>query len=488
MDLQGYVSLVRRYWMSVVATLMLVVAMASGLTLLQSRSWTATTSLYVAVESGGTAGELSQGANYAERQVKSFVEVSKAPYVLNPVIDRLGLDMTAAELAKTISVSAPLNTSVIEIAVTGKSPTEAAQISNEVSANLSRAVDELSPRGARGERLVRATVIEQAEIPTAPTSPKPKQNLALGLLLGALLGLGQALLRDRLDTRVRTVSDVETVTDAAVVGVVARHSHAHVDESSGYSSTAEAFRTMRTNLAFLSVAGERRRALVITSSLPEEGKTETAVRLAKALAEAGERVLLVDGDMRRPQVAARLGIEGAAGLSHVLSGQASHWDLLQQVSTPGLDVLAAGQIPPNPAELLGSDAMRRFLDDAQSRYNHVIVDAPPLLPVTDAAVLTKLAGSALVVVRSGVVRTHELGAALGTLSAGGGSLAGLVLNDVPSVHSGPYAGHYYYRTKPVAPSAQEATLELVKEPDTRSLPVQPVSSAARRAVSAGGSR
>lgn len=224
MDLQEYVSLVRRYWMSVTATLLLVVATAAAVTLVQSRSWTATTSLFVAVESGGTAGELSQGANYAERQVKSFVEVSKSPFVLEPVINRLGLDLTPAELSERISVAAPLNTSVIEIAVTGKSPTEAAQISNEVAASLARAVDQLSPQGSRGERLVKATVIQQAEIPTAPTSPKPRQNLALGLLLGALLGLGQALLRDRLDTRVRSVSDIEHVTDSAVIGVIARHS------------------------------------------------------------------------------------------------------------------------------------------------------------------------------------------------------------------------------------------------------------------------
>lgn len=447
MDVQDYLNLMRRYWRTIVATVLVVVALTSILSLVQKREWTATTSLFVAVESGGTAGELFQGANYAERQVKSFVEVAKSPFVLQPVIDSLRLDSTPRELGEDISVAAPINTSIIEMSAVRENPREAADIANLAADSLARAVEGLSPRSSDGQQqLVQATVIERATVPTSPTSPKPLQNLALGILLGALLGVGQALLRNRLDTRIRTAADVAHVTDSTVIGAIANHLHAPDDEKSGYSPTDESFRTLRTNLGFVGLAGERRSSFVLTSSVPAEGKTEIVTRLARSLAEAGERVLLVDADLRRPQVAERLGLEGAVGLSHVLSGQAKAWDMVQPGDVAGLDVLPAGAIPPNPSELLASEALATFLREAESRYAFVLFDAPPLLPVTDAAVLASHVGGAIVVARSGLVTQHELGAALNSLEAAGGDLIGIVLNDVArgSV-GGAYGGHYYYQ-------------------------------------------
>lgn len=444
MDMHEYFRLLVRYWRSITAAMLVVVAAVAGFTLLQPRTWTGTASLYVAVESG-TAGELSQGANYAERQVKSFVEVARSPFALQPVIDQLELDSTPQQLGQSISVAAPANTSVIDISSTRRDPLEAAAIANALADSLAVSVDELSPKARDGERLVQATVIERSVIPTVPTSPRPMQNLALGVLLGALLGLGQALVRDRLDTRVRSVSDLARVTDAAVIGTIARHNPDSPADENGYSVTDEAFRALRTNLGFLGLAGERRPSVVFTSSVAAEGKTETATRLARSLAAAGERVLLVDADLRRPKVADRLGLEGSAGLSHVLSGQASAWDLVQPGGAPGLDVLAAGTVPPNPAELLGSEAMERFVRAAEDRYDHVLLDAPPLLPVTDAAVLAHQTGGAVVVARSGVVSRHEIAAALASLDAAGGDVLGIVLNDVTKRSgTGVYGGYYYY--------------------------------------------
>jgi succinoglycan biosynthesis transport protein ExoP len=465
MDLQEYIGLGRRYWRSITATVLVTIALIAGFSLLQQPTWTARSSLFVAVESGGTAGELSQGANYAERQVKSFAEVAKSPYVLQPVIDQLGLDTTPQQLAGSLTISAPANTSVLAIVAERKDPQEAADLANRTADNLARSVEQLSPNGSNGERLVQATVIQQAIVPTVPTSPKPLQNLALGILIGAMLGIGQALLRDRLDTRIRTVADLAQVTSEPVIGIIAKHDSSADHTKTGYSATEEAFRTLRTNLGFIGLAGERRPSLVITSAVPGEGKTETSIRLAESLALAGERVLLIDADMRRPMVAERIGLEGAVGLSHVLSGQAHAWDLIQPGGEEGLDILPAGRIPPNPAELLTSEAMHTLLKEAESKYDYVLLDAPPLLPVTDAAVLAHRTGGAVVVARSGVVRRPELGAALATLDAAGGETVGIVLNNVSRVSgaAGVYSGHYYYHrlTPEGASPVAETTASLV---------------------------
>lgn len=458
MDLHKDLVLVRRYWRSIVATLLLGVAVAAAVSLLQPRAWTATTTLFVTMESGGTAGTPSWGATDAERQVKSFVEVATSPYVLQPVIDRLNLGTTPQQLGEDISVKAATNTSVIEISAERENPREAADIANVVADSLARAVDALSPQGQEGERNVQATVIERAVVSTLPSSPKPLQSVALGVLFGLLLGLGQALLRDRFDTRVRTVADVAQVTDSFVIGAIACHDHAPDDTDSGHSPPDEALRTLRTNLSFLGLAGQRRPSIVFTSSVEAEGKTETATRLARSLAEAGERVLLVDADLRRPRIAHRMGLEGSVGLSHVLSEQADAWDLVQPGGVPGFDVLVAGAVPPNPSELLASDAMNQFLLTAEDRYDYVLFDAPPLLPVTDAAVLANQAGGAVVVARSGLVTKHELGAALTALTAAGADVIGLVLNDVTKdFGASAYCGYYYsHRNSKAAGAAPPA--------------------------------
>ena len=457
MELPDYVNLVRRYWRSIVATALVVLGLATAASFVQQRMWTSTASLYIAVESGGNAGELSQGATYAERQVKSFVEVATSPYVLQPVIEELGLNITPAALAKNLTVVAPLNTSVIAISVQAETPEQAAERANAAAASLARAVDQLSPQGSRDERLVQATVIQPASPAERPTSPRILQYVLIGLLLGVLLGLAQALARDKLNTRVRSAEDIAQITNTPLIGAISRYQQ--TPHTSGYSPTDEAFRTLRTNLSFLGLAGERRPSIVLTSSIASEGKTETAIRLAKTLAQAGEKVLLVDADLRRPQVAARMGLEGAAGLSHALSGQATAWELLQPGEVNGLDVLAAGAVPPNPAELLASDAMQAFLRLAEDRYDYVILDSPPLLPVTDAAVLASAAGGAIVVARSRVVSQQELATGLYSLSSAGATVIGIVLNDsLPEDGVASHSSSYYYHQH--SPTTEEAIPEI----------------------------
>lgn len=445
MELQQYLQILRRYWRSTLATLLACIVLAASYTLLQTPTYTATSSVFLTVESGGTAGELSQGATYAERTVTSYVKVATTAVVLQPVIDELSLDLTPERLARKLTVTSPASTQIITVTASDDSPTQSAALSNAVAQKLLAAVDELAPAGPDGARLVSATIIDSAAAPASPASPRPTVNLALGGLLGLLLGAGQAILRSTLDTRIRTSDDVEDVTDAPILASIGRiEINAQRAGAPGDANwaNAEAYRRLRTNVGFVSLGGERRASIVVTSSVSDEGKTQTAINLARVLAHAGDSVLLVDADLRRPQVARRIGLDGDLGLSDVLTGHATLDELTIDIGPDHLAVLPAGAVPPNPSELLGSRAMAQLIEAAERKYDYVLFDTPPLLPVTDAVVLAAQTGGAIVVARSGIVRKPLLERALEILDAGDVTMLGVVLNDVVHDESSPYGSYY----------------------------------------------
>lgn len=472
MELQDYLRIVRHYWRSFLSTALLCISLAAGFTLLQSPTYTASSSIFLSVEGGGTAGELSQGASYAERQVKSYVNVATTAMVLQPVIDDLGLELTPAQLAKRMTVSSPTATSVIDIAVNDGDPELATRIANAVAASLQQAVVELTPEGPDGTGMVAASVIDPAVVPSTPTSPRPANNLALGALLGMLLGFGQALLRSLLDTRLRSAEDIAQLTDAPVlasIGHTEPYGERAADPNGAQWAHAEAYRRLRTNVGFVGLGGERRPSMVVTSSLANEGKTETVVNLARVLSKAGDSVLLIDADLRRPSVAKRMKLDSELGLSDVLTGRGSLEDLTIDVDSH-FAVLPAGTVPPNPSELLGSEAMAHLLATVERQYDYILFDTPPLLPVTDAVVLAAQTGGAIVVARSGVVRRPQLETALGLLEAGSVTLLGLVLNDVPATRAGGYGGYgAYYHSHKAAKTPDETPSRVENPPKSGSL-------------------
>jgi polysaccharide biosynthesis transport protein len=287
-----------------------------------------------------------------------------------------------------------------------------------------------------------ATTIAEAEVPDKASSPKIVQNLGIGLILGLLLGLGVAVLRHVLDTKVRNENDVRALTESPILGMVAYDqevsSHPVILRDRPLAAPSEAVRRLRTNLQFIDI-GNRSKSIVISSSIPGEGKSTIAINLAVSLADAGARVILVDADLRRPSIAEYLGIEGGVGLTTVLIGRAEVEDVVQPLGTTSLDLLPAGQIPPNPSELLGSVGMADLLERLSASYDMVLLDSPPLLPVTDAVVLSNLAGGALVVV--GVDRIHrpQLQQSLESLETAGAHLFGLVMNKIARREAAAYA-------------------------------------------------
>ncbi len=219
-ELSEYLDILRRRWLGVLIIALTTLALASAVTLAMPKKYTATTRLFIAV-AGESVTDLAQGSNFAEKQMSSYAEVATSPRVLAPVIGQLGLRTTPKELAESVEATVPVDTVILEIAATDPDPTRAAQIANAVGQELAKAAADLSPQKEDGTKAVQATTIAAAEVPDKPSSPKIPQNLGVGLILGLLLGLGIAVLRHVLDTKVRNENDVRALTDSPILGVVA---------------------------------------------------------------------------------------------------------------------------------------------------------------------------------------------------------------------------------------------------------------------------
>lgn len=467
LELRDYIRILRKNWLLILLAAVLGTAGAGAFSLLSTPLYQASTTLYVSVRSASESGvsELTQGGSYARSQVLSYADVIGSAVVLERVVEDLKLDMTVAELAEMVSASSPADTVLLEIDVTGPDAGQAAAIADSVGANFSEVVSKvLEPAEAGGTSPVQVSTIEPATAPLEPVSPNTTRNLALGLLLGLMAGVGLAVLRFALDTHIRSPQDVERLTDAPVLaGIVddpKAERHRLIVHESPRSVRAESFRSLRTNLQFLNV-GDVPRSFVITSAAPAEGKSTVATNLALSLAQTGASVVVVDADMRKPSVGKYMGVDDSVGLSNLLVGMVALEEVLHPWGPDQLFVLPAGRIPPNPSELLGSQAMKTLLERLTEQFDYVIIDSPPVLAVTDAAIMSRFAGGTIVVAAVGVARRQDVVAALGALEGIANRIVGVVVTRVPS--KGPDA-YYHYGRYEYARDVQEATPERPIEP------------------------
>jgi capsular exopolysaccharide synthesis family protein len=284
-------------------------------------------------------------------------------------------------------------------------------------------------------------------VPQYPSAPRTRLLTAAGGAGGLAISVALVLLWAVLDTRIRSAQDLEIVSEGtALLGsipVVKRKAARVPATHDPLSTRAEAYRRVQTNLSFVD-ATTPARVLVVTSSVPGEGKSTTAINLASTFAESGSRVLLIDSDMRRPSIATTLGLEDAAGLTTALVGRSAMADLVQRYGPGPLDVLPLGPIPPNPHQLIASDATRDLIAAARAAYDVVIIDAPPLLPVSDAAVLSTMADGVVVVVGARRVRRQQLTQSLRALAGVEARVLGFILAFAP--RSGPGGSYYGYST------------------------------------------
>ncbi|MFI2432274.1 polysaccharide biosynthesis tyrosine autokinase [Streptomyces sp. NPDC018693] len=459
MDLHGFLKALARRWPTVVVCLVLACGAAFAVTSLSTPVYEARTQLFVATRTSEDTTQLSQGQTFSQARVQSYAAIVTTRQVTGPVVQRLKLRTTPEELASRITAEAPLNTVLINITVRDTEPRRAARIANAVAGRFSAVVERLETpaRTASGPSdtedapvsPVSLGLTQEAVAPAEPVSPRPLLNMVAGAFGGLLLGAGLVVLRETLDTTLKTSQSLGELTGLPSLGSIPYDRNAPrqpLVAAAGHSRRAEAFRKLRTNLQFAQV-DDRPRIIMVTSSVPGEGKTNTAVNLALSLAEAGVSVCLVDCDLRRPCVARTFGLVQDAGLTTVLIGQARAAEVMQQADGR-LSVLASGPVPPNPTELLASARMGEVLRELASTYEVVIVDTAPLLPVADTVGLAPLAQGALLVVRASKTNRDQVRTAADALERVGGHILGTVFNMAPAPKGDRYGAYGEYGELP----------------------------------------
>jgi capsular exopolysaccharide synthesis family protein len=459
-ELRDYVRVLRKQWRLIAVCAALAVTAVATITIRATPQYQATIKLFVSAQerTNDTATSAYQGGLFSQQRAKSYADLLSGPRVVEAVVSNLRLPMTLGQLQGKISASALPDTVLLTASVTDPSPTQAQRLANAVGTQFAALVDQLERPPGGGPAPIKVAVVENARLPTSPISPKPARNVGLALVLGLLLGVGLAVLRESLDTTVKSVEELQERAETPVLGVIGFDPQARsrplIVQVDRHAPRAEAFRQLRTNLQFIDI-DHRPQSIVVTSSVSEEGKTTTTVNLAITLAQAGVSVALVEADLRRPRLAEYLGIEGAVGLTTVLIGQAELDDALQEWSCAGqrwgdagLLVLPSGELPPNPAELLSSDGMAELLGELEKRVDLVLIDAPPLLPVTDAAVVSAMAAATILVVRQGGTKHEQVARAIEALRRVDVRLSGAVLNMVPAKGHDAYGYRYNYQSAP----------------------------------------
>ncbi len=455
MNAQQLLQILRTRWITVTVTVLAALLVAIAITLATTPVYKASTKLFVSTTSAANATELYEGNRLSQERVFSYVDLLMGRTLAQRTVDSLGLKIAPSELQRKVRATAKPGTVLIDVTVSDTSPAQASYIVNGLSDEFTEMVRELetSKPGARPDARV---VVQQRSVPPSkPAVPDPFRNIAAGLALGGLLAVGFAVLRDRLDNTIKDPDTLEQITGVAAIGTVpfdkTLPTTPKISFHTDHSAIAEAFRKLRTNLRFLSV-DDPARLILITSAMPKEGKTTTAINIALALAEAEHEVLLVDGDMRHPSVHTFFDVAGSAGFSTALSGAAEIADVLQHTEFPRLTVLTSGEKPPNPSALLGSMSARRLLDELRRRFDYVIVDTAPLLAVSDTVVLAEMADATLIVTKFGDTKCEQVTHAVRTLGGAGASLLGAVLTMTPTSKRAERTHDYYYGGKPGQPS------------------------------------
>ena len=355
MGLRDYLNVLRKRWTLVVAALFVCVIAGSLFVVSSTKKYEATAQIFVSTagSDGTTAADLAQGNTFAQARVQSYTSVATSPTVTDEVVKSLNLRISSDDLAKEITADAPLNKILINLHVTDRDPVQAARLANAVAQQFTIVVQNLEQTNASTPSPVKLTVTHPAQTPTGPVTPRTKLDIAIAVLVGLVLGLGLAFLRELLDNTIKDPAELAEFTSLPVLGIVPWDKRA-VDAPVSFridthGSRAEGYRQLRTNLQFVDI-DKPPKIIAVTSALPKEGKTHTSLNLAAALAESGQRVCLIEADLRKPTFSSSLGVVGRRRPDHRADRpRAARGGDAERRPGPGRDGIGAGAAEPERA-------------------------------------------------------------------------------------------------------------------------------------------
>ena len=410
-----------------------------------------------------SVGLTSSDMTARQKLVDSYIVILKSRQTLNAILDHAEVDISPGTLKNMISASAVNSTEIFQVVVTSPDPYEAKKLADAITEILPDQIAKVIENTS-------AKVVDRAVVATSPSSPSYAKNTAMGFLVGLVLSMGAVMLWELFDVTIRTEEDVtQTCThpvlaavpdmlnqskggyyyrDSKATGVVTTEKNKPVLVGTGISfAAAEAYKLLRTKLQFSFVDDQDCHIVGVSSALAGEGKSLSAINLAYSLAQLDKRVLLIDCDMRRPSLNAKLPIKKIPGLSNYLTRQVALDEAIQKYSDAecNFDVVSSGRNPPNPIELLSSERMFKMLSELRANYDYILLDLPPVGEVSDALVATKLVDGILLVVRQNYCDRNALGAALDQFRFVDTRILGVVLNCTTDDARRYGKRYYYYR-------------------------------------------
>jgi polysaccharide biosynthesis transport protein len=428
MELRDYLAIIRARWVIVTAATVIALLIAGGYLARATPVYQAKSTVFFSVAVSKSSGDLSRGFAYAQRLASTYAQIASQPVVLDPVIDDLGLSLSSAQLADKVVARTPVGTVLIDILVTDTDPEQSARIANTIAYELTETVGDLSPATSGSDTSpVELMTVAPAAAPTQPVSPRPKTSLILALVIGLGVGSALALLRHALDPRLDR-AELYQVTEAPVLGSlsVSHRSARRIGSGRtvGGQNPLEQTILLRTNVEHL-IAQQSVRVAVVTSAT-EDVAASTTVTLGTALAQNGMKVALVDADLRRPTLAARLGKDDSLGLSSVLNGSRPWQTAIQRLDSDGSALLSAGPSLDDPSRMLSADALRDLFKDMLGHYDLVLVKCPSVLQVAEGLLLSRLADGVMIVADENSTDRQTLSAQVEALELAGAELLGIV--------------------------------------------------------------
>ncbi len=474
-DIRFYLRLLGRWWW-----VLALGALVTGTTaFLVSRGMTP---IYVAqarvfVQSGRVFQPSVNDIQVSQQLARAYGDLITTRPVLEAVIERLALPYTPQTLSEKLHVTAP--GSFIDVGASDPDPEMAATIANVTAElfidrlreqqllELARLQSSLAEYGiAQDPQIIAAqasmssilTVAESAVAPLSPSSPNTRLNVIFGLLVGLAMAGGIVYVLERLDDTVKSPDDLKELTGLATLGSVFRWPIADgatipmIEDAGQQSSLAESFKFLTASLEFSAAGAKEFKSLLLTSSSPSEGKTTAATNLAITLARQGKSVILVDADLRKPQLHRVFLCPNTMGLSNLLLGNASLEQVLNPTQVPGLHVVTSGPLPPDPAQLLRLPRTREAIATLENKCDILIFDTPPMLAVSDTLVIAGLVDGAIMVVDTLRTSREAVIQAVETLQQTRVPILGAILNKIAPRGRGRYYYHYYYQYHYYSPS------------------------------------